>query len=177
MTSLATNQQLEQLFAEKVPFTYVADGHHRTAAAARIGLEKTAQNPGHTGNEEYNFFMAVHFPDNQLQILDYNRLVTDLNGLSDVDFLAALSEGFNVENMGPEIYKPAGLHEFSLYLGGNWYKLTAKEGTRIDDADPIGILDVDHSFEPGTESDPGYSRPANFENASTLWEESVVWVN
>ncbi|MCE4565496.1 DUF1015 domain-containing protein [Maribellus sp. CM-23] len=137
----ATNQQLEQLFAEKVPFTYVADGHHRTAAAARIGLEKTAQNPGHTGDEEYNFFMAVHFPDNQLQIIDYNRLVTDLNGLSDVDFLAALSEGFNVENMGPEIYKPAGLHEFSLYLGGNWYKLTAKEGT-YDDADPIGILDV-----------------------------------
>ncbi len=137
----ATNQQLEQLFAEKVPFTYVADGHHRTAAAARIGLEKTAQNPGHTGDEEYNFFMAVHFPDNQLQIIDYNRLVTDLNGLSDVDFLAALSEGFNVENMGPGIYKPAGLHEFSLYLGGNWYKLMAKEGT-YDDADPIGILDV-----------------------------------
>ena len=137
----ATNQQLEQLFSEKVPFTYVADGHHRTAAAARIGLEKTAQNAGHTGNEEYNFFMAVHFPDNQLQIIDYNRLVTDLNGLSDVDFLAALSEGFNVENMGPEIYKPAGLHEFSLYLGGNWYKLSAKEGT-YDDADPIGILDV-----------------------------------
>ncbi len=137
----ATNQQLEQLFAEKVPFTYVADGHHRTAAAARIGLEKTAQNSGHTGNEEYNFFMAVHFPDNQLQIIDYNRLVTDLNGLSDVDFLAALSEGFNVENMGPEIYKPAGLHEFSLYMGGNWYKLMAKEGT-YDDADPIGILDV-----------------------------------
>ncbi|MFV0266219.1 MAG: DUF1015 domain-containing protein [Draconibacterium sp.] len=137
----ATNQQLEQLFAKKVPFTYVADGHHRTAAAARIGLEKTAQNAGHTGDEEYNFFMAVHFPDNQLQIIDYNRLVTDLNGLSDVDFLAALSEGFNVENMGPEIYKPAGLHEFSLYLGGNWYKLAAKEGT-YDDADPIGILDV-----------------------------------
>ncbi|MCK3685627.1 DUF1015 family protein [Maribellus sp. YY47] len=135
------NQKLEQLFAEKVPFTYVADGHHRTAAAARIGMEKTDQNPNHSGDEEYNFFMAVHFPDNQLQIIDYNRLVTDLNGLSDIDFLAALSEGFNVENMGPEIYKPAGLHEFSLYLSGNWYKLTAKEGT-YDDTDPIGILDV-----------------------------------
>jgi len=136
-----TNSQLEELFMEKVPFTYVADGHHRTAAAARIGLEKTRQNPNHTGNEEYNFFMAVHFPDNQLQIIDYNRVVTDLNGLSDVDFLAELSKGFDVQNMGSEIYKPAALHEFSLYLGGNWYKLTAKAGT-YDDSDPIGILDV-----------------------------------
>ena len=135
------NKQLEQLFAEKVPFTYVADGHHRTAAAARIGLEKTAQNPNHTGDEEYNFFMAVHFPDNQLQIIDYNRVVTDLNGLSEVDFLAELSKGFDVENMGSDIYKPAGLHEFSLYMSGSWYKLTAKEGT-YDDNDPIGILDV-----------------------------------
>ena len=135
------NKQLEQLFAEKVPFTYVADGHHRTAAAARIGLEKTAQNPNHTGDEEYNFFMAVHFPDNQLQIIDYNRVVTDLNDLSEVDFLAELSKGFDVENMGADIYKPAGLHEFSLYMSGSWYKLTAKEGT-YDDNDPIGILDV-----------------------------------
>jgi uncharacterized protein (DUF1015 family) len=137
----ADNQKIEQLFNEKVPFTYVADGHHRTAAAARIGLEKTAQNPNHTGNEEYNFFMAVHFPDNQLQIIDYNRVVTDLNGLSDIDFLAELSNGFEVENMGSEIYKPSKLHEFSLYLSGNWYKLTAKEGT-YDDTDPIGVLDV-----------------------------------
>jgi uncharacterized protein (DUF1015 family) len=137
----ATNDKLEQLFAEKVPFTYVADGHHRTAAAARIGAEKTAQNPNHTGNEAYNFFMAVHFPDNQLQIIDYNRVVTDLNGLSDVDFLAELSKGFDVKNMGTDIFKPAALHEFSLYLSGSWYKLTAKEGT-FDDADPIGILDV-----------------------------------
>jgi uncharacterized protein (DUF1015 family) len=136
-----TNSRLEELFMEKVPFTYVADGHHRTAAAARIGLEKTAQNPNHTGEEEYNFFMAVHFPDNQLQIIDYNRVVTDLNGLSDVDFLAELSKGFDVQNMGGEIYKPAALHEFSLYLGGNWYKLKAKAGT-YDDSDPIGILDV-----------------------------------
>ncbi len=135
------NKQIEHLFAEKVPFTYVADGHHRTAAAARIGVEKTNQNPNHTGNEEYNFFMAVHFPDNQLQIIDYNRTITDLNGLSDIDFLAELSKSFDVENMGIEIYKPAKLHEFSLYLSGSWYKLTAKEGA-FDDSDPIGVLDV-----------------------------------
>ncbi len=136
-----TNAKLEQLFEEKVPFTYVADGHHRTAAAARIGAEKTGQNPNHTGDEEYNYFMAVHFPDNQLQIIDYNRVVTDLNGLSDIDFLAELSKGFDVENMGADIFKPSALHEFSLYLAGNWYKLTAKERT-YDDSDPIGILDV-----------------------------------
>jgi uncharacterized protein (DUF1015 family) len=136
-----TNGQIEKLFAEKVPFTYVADGHHRTAAAARIGLEKTAQNPNHTGDEEYNFFMAVHFPDNQLQIIDYNRLVTDLNGLPEVDFLAELSKGFDVKNMGTEIYKPQKLHEFSLYLSGIWYRLNAKPGN-YNDSDPIGILDV-----------------------------------
>lgn len=137
----ATNERIEQLFNEKVPFTYVADGHHRTAAAARIGVEKTGQNPNHTGNEEYNFFMAVHFPDNQLQIIDYNRTVTDLNGLSDIDFLTELSRKFDVENVGAEIYKPGKLHEFSLYLSGSWYKLTAKEGT-FDNSDPIGVLDV-----------------------------------
>lgn len=136
-----TNRKIEQLFDEKVPFTYVADGHHRTAAAARIGVEKTNQNPNHTGNEEYNFFMAVHFPDNQLQIIDYNRTVTDLNGLSDVDFIAELSKSFDVENMGAEIYKPGKLHNFSLYLSKNWYKLTAKAGA-FDDSDPIGVLDV-----------------------------------
>ncbi len=141
INSAETNSRIEQLFSEKVPFTYVADGHHRTAAAARIGAEKTAQNPNHTGNEEYNYFMAVHFPDNQLQIIDYNRTVTDLNGLSDVDFLAELSKGFDVENMGTDVYKPGKLHEFSLYLSGNWYKLTAKEET-FDDTDPIGVLDV-----------------------------------
>lgn len=135
------NKEIEKLFAEKVPFTYVADGHHRTAAAARIGLEKTAQNQNHTGNEEYNYFMAVHFPDKQLQIIDYNRVVSDLNGLSDEEFLAELKKGFEVEQIGTEIFKPSKLHEFGLYLSGNWYKLNAKEGT-YDDADPIGILDV-----------------------------------
>ena len=136
-----TNQRIETLFKEKVPFTYVADGHHRTAAAARIGLEKTSKNPNHNGEEEYNFFMAVHFPDNQLQIIDYNRVVTDLNGLSDADFLRSLSQGFEVENMGTTVFKPSKLHEFSVYLSGTWYKLTAKEGTFNDD-DQIGVLDV-----------------------------------
>jgi uncharacterized protein (DUF1015 family) len=137
----ATNEAIERLFTEKVPYTYVADGHHRTAAAARIGLERKNQNPQHTGDEEYNFFMAVHFPDNQLQIIDYNRVVSDLNGLSDEAFLQKLEDSFEVVNKGAEIYKPGKLHEFSLYLSGNWYKLTARKGT-YNDEDPIGVLDV-----------------------------------
>jgi uncharacterized protein (DUF1015 family) len=135
------NAHIEQLFATSVPSTYVADGHHRTAAAARIGAEKRAQNPNHTGNEEYNFFMAVHFPDNQLQIIDYNRLVKDLNGLSSSEFVEALGKGFEVEKMGPEIFKPQRLHQFSMYLEGNWYQLSARPGT-YNDNDPIGVLDV-----------------------------------
>lgn len=135
------NKKIEKLFAEKVPFTYVADGHHRTAAAARIGIEKTAQNPNHSGTEEYNFFMAVHFPDNQLQIIDYNRTVTDLNGLSEMEFMAEIEKGFNVERLGREIFKPGKLHEFGLYFSGSWYKLNAKKGT-YNDLDPIGVLDV-----------------------------------
>jgi len=136
-----TNARIEELFATKVPATYVADGHHRTAAAARIGAEKTAQNPNHTGDEEYNYFMAVHFPDDQLMIIDYNRVVKDLNGMSKDEMIAKISEKFEVENMGTEIYAPAKLHEFSMYIDNNWYKLTAKEGT-YDDNDPIGVLDV-----------------------------------
>lgn len=135
------NHKLEQLFANKVPFTYVADGHHRTAAAARVGMEKTKENPNHTGDEAYNFFMAVHFPDDQLQIIDYNRVVEDLNGLSDEEFLLKLENSFDLEIIGSEIYKPEKLHEFSLYLAGRWYKLTAKPIT-YDDNDPIGVLDV-----------------------------------
>jgi uncharacterized protein (DUF1015 family) len=136
-----TNKQIEDLFRTKVPYTYVADGHHRTAAAGRIGIEKAAQNPNHTGNEEYNFFMSVHFPDNQLQIIDYNRVVKDLNGLSKTEFLNALENKFEVVEMGNEIYKPQKLHEFSIYIDNKWFKLTAKQGT-YNDNDPIGVLDV-----------------------------------
>jgi uncharacterized protein (DUF1015 family) len=136
-----TNKKLEELFATKVPFTYVADGHHRTAAAARIGVERKAKNPNHTGNEEYNFFMAVHFPDNQLNIIDYNRVVKDLNGLTEDQLIEKLKTSFDVTLMGAEIYKPSKLHEFSMYLSGKWYKLNAKPGT-YNDNDPIGVLDV-----------------------------------
>jgi uncharacterized protein (DUF1015 family) len=136
-----TNQKVEELFATKVPFTYVADGHHRTAAAARIGLEKKTQNPNYLGNEEYNFFMAVHFPDNQLNIIDYNRVVKDLNGIEENQFLVELEHSFEIEKVGTEIYKPQKLHEFGMYMSGCWYKLSAKEGT-YDDNDPIGVLDV-----------------------------------
>ncbi len=137
----AINKRLEELFATKVPNTYVADGHHRTAAAARIGLERKQQNPHHTGNEEYNFFMAVHFPDDQLHIIDYNRVVRDLNGLSEEEFLNRIGKVFEVEKMGEKEYRPQKHHEFSMYLSGNWYKLNAKEGIFNDD-DPIGVLDV-----------------------------------
>lgn len=136
-----TNKKLEDLFDTKVPYTYVADGHHRTAAAARIGIEKQEQNPNHTGNEEYNFFMAVHFPDNQLKIIDYNRVIKDLNGLTEEEVVEKLKASFEIEKIGAEIYTPAKLHEFGMYLAGDWYKLTAKEGT-FDDKNPIGVLDV-----------------------------------
>lgn len=136
-----TNRQIEHLFATKVPYTYVADGHHRTAAAARIGQECQAANPNHTGAEDYNFFMAVHFPDDQLQIIDYNRVVRDLNGLTKDEFMARLAQVMDVQDMGREIFKPTCLHEFSMYVDGHWYKLVAKPGT-YNDADPIGILDV-----------------------------------
>jgi uncharacterized protein (DUF1015 family) len=136
-----TNKRIEELFATKVPYTYVADGHHRTAAASRIGIERAEQNPNHAGNEEYNFFMAVHFPDSQLKIIDYNRVVKDLNGLSKEDFMNRLVENFVVQDMGTEIYKPSSLHEFSMYIDGHWYKLNAKQGT-YNDNDPLEILDV-----------------------------------
>ncbi|MFA8300501.1 MAG: DUF1015 domain-containing protein [Hyphomicrobiales bacterium] len=132
--------RIVELFG-KVPATYVADGHHRTAAAALVGKEKKENNPNHTGDEEYNFFLAVHFPDNQLTIIDYNRVCKDLNGMSEDEFMAKLQEKFEVECMGEEIFKPAELHVFSMYIAGKWYKLTAKAGT-YDDNDPIGVLDV-----------------------------------
>jgi uncharacterized protein (DUF1015 family) len=128
-------------YFKEMPAVYVADGHHRTAAAALVGKEKREANPNHTGNEEYNFFLAVHFPDNQLTIIDYNRVVKDLNGLSEAEFIEKLKESFDVEDMGTDEYKPAALHEFSMYINGHWYKLTAKENT-YDDNDPIGVLDV-----------------------------------
>ena len=125
----------------KMPSLYIADGHHRSAAAALVGAEKARQNPNHKGDEEYNYFMAVCFPAGQLTIIDYNRVVRDLNGLTADEFLAKVAENFVVEKKGTDIYKPSALHNFSLYLEGEWYSLTAKPGT-YDDNDPIGVLDV-----------------------------------
>ena len=135
-----TIKRITEIFAT-IPAFYVADGHHRTAAAALVGEEKKRNNPNHTGNEEYNYFMAVAFPESHLKIIDYNRVVKDLNGLTPEEFLAKLSEDFIIEKRGKEIYTPSGLHNFSLYMGGEWYSMQAKEG-RYDDADPIGVLDV-----------------------------------
>ncbi|MDE6028187.1 MAG: DUF1015 domain-containing protein, partial [Muribaculaceae bacterium] len=126
---------------EKIPHLYIADGHHRSAAAALVGAEKAAGNPDHKGDEEYNYFMAVAFPSSHLRIIDYNRVVKDLNGLTPAEFLKKLEDNFIVEDKGTEIYQPQGLHNFSLYLEGRWYSLTAKEGT-FNDQDPIGVLDV-----------------------------------
>ena len=136
----AINARITEIFKD-IPAMYVADGHHRTAAAARVGAEKREQNPNHTGNEEYNYFLAVIFPSNQLHVIDYNRVVRDLNGLSNEEFLAKLSESFEVTEMGANIYKPTKLHNFGMYLGGKWYSLTARPGT-YNDNDPIGVLDV-----------------------------------
>jgi uncharacterized protein (DUF1015 family) len=136
----AVNKRITEIFAE-IPALYVADGHHRTAAAALVGEEKKKANPNHTGDEEYNFFLAVIFPDNQLKIIDYNRVVKDLNGLTTEQLIAKLSEDFEVKEMGADIYTPNALHNFSMYIDGKWYSLTAKAGT-YDDNDPIGILDV-----------------------------------
>ncbi len=140
MNDEADIRRITELFAT-MPAMYIADGHHRSAAAALVGAEKAQQNPNHRGDEEYNYFMAVCFPANQLTIIDYNRVVKDLNGLSDEAFLEKLSQHFTVEKKGAEIFKPTRLHEFSLYLSGNWYSLVAKPGT-YDDNDPIGVLDV-----------------------------------
>ena len=129
---------------EKMPALYIADGHHRSAAAALVGAEKAKQNPNHKGDEEYNYFMAVCFQASQLTILDYNRVVTDLNGLTEQEFLTQLEKDFVVEDKGTDIYRPNGLHNFSLYLNKHWYSLTAKAGT-FDNTDPIGVLDVDIS--------------------------------
>lgn len=132
--------RITEIFRD-IPALYVADGHHRTAAAARVGAEKRAQNPNHTGNEEYNYFLAVIFPASQLHVIDYNRVVKDLNGLTPDEFLEKLRESFDVVDMGTEIYKPNKLHNFGMYLNGHWYSLTALPGT-YNDNDPIGVLDV-----------------------------------
>ena len=144
----AVNARITEIFTKDIDAFYVADGHHRTAAAARVGAEKKAQNPHHTGDEEYNFFMAVCFPQSQLAIIDYNRVVKDLNGLSEEEFLKALEADFEVAvatkprcGRPAKPYSPTGLHNFSMYLGDKWYTLTAKPG-RYDDSDPIGVLDV-----------------------------------
>lgn len=144
----ATISCITRLFTDEVDAFYVADGHHRTAAAARVGAEKRAQNPAHDGTEEYNYFMAVCFPESQLRIIDYNRVVKDLAGFGEADFLKALEDDFEVVlkskprcGRPAKPYAPAALHEFSMYLGDKWYSLTAREG-RYDDSDPIGVLDV-----------------------------------
>ena len=135
-----TCSRITEIF-KSIPALYVADGHHRTAAAARVGAECKANNPNHTGEEEYCYFLAVTFPESHLRIIDYNRVVKDLNGLTSERFLAALDADFVVEKVGEDIYTPNALHNFSLYLDGCWYSLTAREGT-YDDNDPIGVLDV-----------------------------------
>jgi uncharacterized protein (DUF1015 family) len=136
----ATIKKITDEFA-KIKYTYVADGHHRTAAAALVGKERRDKNPNHTGKEEYNFFLAVHFPDNQLQIMDYNRVIKDLNGLSAQQFIEKIKENFSIEEKGAAEYRPSQLHEFSMYLEGKWYKLNSKPGS-YNDNDPIGVLDV-----------------------------------
>lgn len=143
---VADDKDIETITREfaKMPSLYIADGHHRSAAAALVGAEKAKLNPNHRGDEEYNYFMAVCFQASQLTILDYNRVVKDLNGLTSEEFIAALQKNFDVVDKGEEIYKPAQMHEFSLYLDSHWYSLTAKEGT-YDNTDPIGVLDVDIS--------------------------------
>ena len=133
--------RITEIFTTSVEAFYVADGHHRTAAAARVGAEKRAQNPAHTGAEEYNYFMAVCFPESQLKIIDYNRVVRDLNGLTPDQLVARLEEDFVVTCKGAAVYRPDALHNFSMYLDGKWYSLTARPG-RYDDSDPIGVLDV-----------------------------------
>ena len=135
-----TIKRITELFAQ-IPSLYIADGHHRSAAAALVGHEKALANQNHTGEEEYNYFLAVAFPASHLNIIDYNRVVKDLNGLSDEEFLNAISQNFIIEEKETEIYRPEKLHNFSLYLSGKWYSLTAKEGT-YNDSDPIGVLDV-----------------------------------
>ncbi|MEG2178405.1 MAG: DUF1015 family protein [Bacteroidales bacterium] len=137
----ATIHRIVEIFAKDIPSLYVADGHHRTAAAALVGKERKANNPNHTGKEEYNYFMSVIFPDNQLKIIDYNRVIKDLNGLTPAQLIDKLGKDFTIKEEGTQIHTPGKLHEFSMYLGGKWYSMIAKAGT-YNDQDPIGVLDV-----------------------------------
>lgn len=141
--TISETADIETITAEfgKIPYLYIADGHHRSAAAALVGAEKAAQNPAHKGDEEYNYFMAVCFPASQLTILDYNRVISDLNGLTQEQLIEALSAHFNVEYKGTEPYRPQKKHEFSMYLPGKWYSLELKPGL-CDDSDPVASLDV-----------------------------------
>ncbi len=141
VSDLSVVKRIVEIFKNDIPFTYVADGHHRTAAAALVGNERKKNNPSHTGKEEYNYFLAVHFPAGELTIIDYNRLVKDLNGLSVSEFIERLKTSFVIEEKGKEIYKPSELHNFSMYINGIWYSLTAKPNT-YNDNDPIACLDV-----------------------------------
>ncbi|MBP7399537.1 MAG: DUF1015 domain-containing protein, partial [Chitinophagales bacterium] len=136
-----TIEKIATIFQEQIPFTYIADGHHRSAGSAKVGKRMASENPNHTGNEEYNFFLSVIFPASQLMIMDYNRVVKDLNNHTPEQLLNLVKENFDVTLIGKEIYKPAKLHEFSMYLGGQWYKLSAKSNT-YNDNDPIDVLDV-----------------------------------
>ncbi len=136
-----TIDRVETIFTTEIPFTYVADGHHRTAAAAGVASERRQSDQGNSGREEYNYFLAVLFPADQLTIIDYNRVVRDLNNMSEGEFLEKLETSFTVEDKGKNIYKPRKLHNFGLYISGKWYSLTARKGT-FNDHDPIGKLDV-----------------------------------
>ncbi|UCH13060.1 MAG: DUF1015 domain-containing protein [Bacteroidales bacterium] len=141
VSELETVSRIEEIFRKDVPYTYVADGHHRTAAAAKTALSRKQYNPGHTGEEEYNYFMAVHFPASQLKIIDYNRVIKDLNGNTPARFIEKLTESFDIEEKGEDEYKPSRLHELSMYIDGKWYSMTSREGT-FNDNDPIDCLDV-----------------------------------
>jgi uncharacterized protein (DUF1015 family) len=141
ITDPATIARITQIFDEQIPALYVADGHHRTAAAALVGQERAKANPNHTGDEEYNYFLAVIFPDDQLKIIDYNRVVRDLNGMTINQFVDALIPDFSIIAHGSKPYRPTGLHNFGMYIGDTWYNLTARPST-YDDNDPIGVLDV-----------------------------------
>lgn len=141
INDIKTIDRITEIFANEIPFTYVADGHHRTAAAARVGIDLRKSNPNYSRNEEFNFFLAVHFPDDQLAIMDYNRVVKDLNGLSKNEFLDKIKEKFEIIDECKSYLKPNKLHQFSIYLDRNWYLIDAKSGT-YDDTDPIGVLDV-----------------------------------